>query len=408
MKIFRKEMKKTNLESKLKRICMITMSSYPEDTRILRQAVALESAGYEVDILCGSHQIQSRFEKFGNVSAYRIMNIPHKEHPVAYVLQSLLFIVVAFFRLQLLAVKRKYLILQTHNLPDYLIFSSIIQKLFGAKLILDIHDPSVELYRAKWPGQKDNAAIKAVKFVEKLSCNLADQLITVTNECKNRLVSRKNCDEKISIIMNTADERIFKFNNERKFRKISENVKILYHGTVAERFGLHNAIKAIEYILKEIPGSVFNIYGKYESSYRNKIEKLISNLKLENNVILHNRISIETVPELTNNHDIGIVPYLSTDFMNLALPTKAFEYIATGIPVVSTRLIEISNIFDEKCITYFDNSNPEKIAEAVKKLCLNPEEAKQQVNLAYKQLKGISGKVMMDRYVSLINELTVA
>lgn len=389
-----------------KRICMIAMSHYPGDTRIHREAEALKSAGYEVDILCRPAGKQPRIESFGNITAYRIMKAPPQENPRAYMLQSLLFIIVAFFRLQVLAIKKKYKLIQIHNLPDYLIFASVIQKLFGVKLLLDIHDPSVELYEEKWPGKKNRIILRLVRIAERLSCNLSDHLITVTNECKNRLVSRGNPAGKISIIMNTADEGTFSFNKEREFGKITERVKILYHGTIAERFGLHNAIEAMEYLLKDIPGSIFNIYGRYENSYRIKIEKLITKLKLENNVTLNGRVSLEQIPGLINTHDIGIVPYLKTDFMNLALPTKAFEYIASGLPVVSTRTYELANTFDEKCITYADDSKPEEIAETIKQLCFNPEVAKQQVVLAYQALRKISGEVMKERYVKLIDSLT--
>ena len=95
----------------------------------------------------------------------------------------------------------------------------------------------------------------------------------------------------------------------------------------------------------------------------------------------------------------------NTDFMNLALSTKAFEYIATGIPVVSTRLNEMSDLFDDNCITYFDDCNPEKIAESIKFLCVNPGIAKQRTELAYRQLQKISGSVMKKRYTDLVNRL---
>ncbi len=393
------------METREKRICMIALAYYPLDSRIRREAEALESAGYEVDILCGSMGKQPKVESFGNITAYRIMNLPPQENPRAYMLQSLLFIILAFFRLQVLAIKKKYRLIQTHNLPDYLIFASVIQKLFGVKLLLDIHDPSVELFEEKWPGKKNRILLRLVRIAERLSCNLSNHLITVTNECKNRLVSRGNPAGKISIIMNTADESTFSFNKEREFRKITEKVKILYHGTVAKRFGLHNAIEAMEYLLKDIPGSVFNIYGIYEKSYRIKIEKLVKKLKLENSVTLNDKVSMEQIPGLINTHDIGIVPYLKTGFMNLALPTKAFEYIASGLPVVSTKTYELVNTFDEKCITYADDSKPEEIAEAIKKLCLNPEVAKQQVVLAYQALSKISGSIMKKRYVELIDDI---
>ena len=109
----------------------------------------------------------------------------------------------------------------------------------------------------------------------------------------------------------------------------------------------------------------------------------------------------EKIPDLLNNHDIGIVPYLQTDYMNLALPTKAFEYIATGLPIVSTKLKDLYETFDDSCITYTIDSNPEHIAQAISFICSNPVVTKNRVEKAYHQLSEISGKVMKERYISL-------
>ncbi|MGB5847700.1 MAG: hypothetical protein WBH40_04370, partial [Ignavibacteriaceae bacterium] len=115
---------------------MIAMASYPGDPRIRRQAEALGEAGYEVDVLCRYSGKQPPKQKFGNVTAYRIMNAPARENKIIYFLQSILFLIVAFFRLLPLSIKRKYKVIQAHNLPDYLIFAGIFHKIFGVKLIL--------------------------------------------------------------------------------------------------------------------------------------------------------------------------------------------------------------------------------------------------------------------------------
>ena len=182
---------------------------------------------------------------------------------------------------------------------------------------------------------------RTVELVERLACKISDHLITVSNECKNRLVSRGNNAQKIAVIMNTANMDDFNFNSDGELKKITRNVRIIYHGTIMERFGLHNAIKAMKYIVEDIPESVLNIYGRYETSYRTKLEKLVKELNLMSNVFLHGLISKDQVARLINDHDIGVVPYLKTDYMNIALPTKAFEYMASGIPVVATRLLEL-------------------------------------------------------------------
>jgi len=84
-------MTKNNKESK--RICMIAMASYPGDPRIRRQAEALDEAGYEVDVLCRYSGKQPPRQKFGNVTAYRIMHAPSRENKIFYFLQSIVFFV---------------------------------------------------------------------------------------------------------------------------------------------------------------------------------------------------------------------------------------------------------------------------------------------------------------------------
>ena len=100
--------KEVKLENKAKNICMIAMSYYPQDPRIRRETEALESAGYQVDVLCRPYHNQpNKVEKFGNVTAYRIMNAPRQESQIKFIITSFLFTMVSFFRLQILAIKKK-------------------------------------------------------------------------------------------------------------------------------------------------------------------------------------------------------------------------------------------------------------------------------------------------------------
>jgi glycosyltransferase involved in cell wall biosynthesis len=346
---------------------MIAMASYPGDPRIRRQVEALDEAGYEVDVLCRYSGEQPPKEKFGNVTAYRIMNAPPRENKIVYFIQSVLFLILAFFRLVPLSIKRKYKVIQAHNLPDYLVFAGIFHKLFGVKLLLDIHDPSVDLFEEKWPGKKNKALKFLMAKAEKYSCKLSNHLFTVTNMCKERLIERGNPPNKITLILNTANEDFFKFNNERGFRKIKSG---------------------------------------YEMSYSNKLERLVNDLELSNNVNLNGRVVREQIPELINNHDVGIVPYLQTDYMNLALPTKAFEYIAMGLPLVSTKLKDLYETFDDNCIKYIDKSDPKQIANAISFLCSNPGVSKNLVESSYRKLSEISGAVMKERFIQIYDDLT--
>jgi glycosyltransferase involved in cell wall biosynthesis len=333
------------------------------------------------------------------------MDAPRQESMLKYLMISTIFFIVAFFKIQMLHLKRRYKMIQAHNMPDHLIFIGVIQKLFGVHLILDIHDLTVELFEEKWPGAKKIFLKSFVKIIEKISCKFADKIITVTQTCKERLIARGVPEEKITLVLNTPNDDIFKLQPDRKYYKISENARLIYHGSVAERFGLHIAIDAMRIISKEIPGSKLFIYGGYNTSYGRFLIEKIKALQMEEIIILNGIISRDKIPDLLYNSDIGLVPYLSNDYMNLALPTKAFEYIATGLPVVSSLLDDLSKTFSNDSISYVGENDPQQLAEKVIELCQNPEKRKSQAQKAYEKMRLISGKIMAERYVSLIHNL---
>ena len=81
----------------------------------------LEKEGYNIDIICrySSSGNQKPREEIGSTTVYRIMNAQSSENKIIYFLQSILFILIAFFRLIMLSLNKKYSLIQVHNLPDY-------------------------------------------------------------------------------------------------------------------------------------------------------------------------------------------------------------------------------------------------------------------------------------------------
>jgi glycosyltransferase involved in cell wall biosynthesis len=384
---------------------MITQSTYPADPRVRRQAEVLDAAGYEVDIICTYLPNQIPIEKFGNITAHRSMMDKREESMAIYILKSFKFFFKAFIKLQKLHKQRNYSLIQVHNMPDYHIFIGLLQKFAGVPLVLDIHDIVPELFASKWSGKKSKYLLKVVTLVEKLSTKFAAHVITVTDKCKELLINRGVPDEKVTLVLNTPNRDIFKFDSTRNFNYINEDLRMLYHGTVAHRFGLHTAISAMPQILEKIPNSKFFIYGKYDTSYKQQLEELIKDLNLENNVFLGGRLSMEEVYEAIKNCHIGMVPYLNNEYMNLALSTKAFEYTGAGIPVIATKLEALSRTFTDDDLYYLNADSPAEIAQKAIYIATHPEENRMKALHANKTLESISWEVMAARYLNLMERL---
>jgi glycosyltransferase involved in cell wall biosynthesis len=385
----------------IKNICMITQSPYPTDPRVRRQAEKLEKEGYTVDILCVDTFQNQKFQTYGSINVYRILKYTRYADQLNYFVFSLKFFLLCCIKLQSLYREKKYSLIQVHNMPDYHIFIGFVQKIFfGVPLVLDIHDLTVELFKERWSGKKSKFFLPFI-----ISCSFADHILTVTDECVNILVNRGVHKDKITLVLNSANEDLFVFNEKKEFKEIKENLKLFYHGTTSERFGLHTVIQALPQIENCIPGTQFTIYGKYDQLYKEKLLDMIKKLGLEGKVHLFSTVPIEQIIKILQSIDIGVVPYQASDYMHLSLSTKAFEYAAYGIPIISSRLKSMEKVFRSESISFFEPDNPEDLANKIIELCKNPELRKTSIFSAKEDIDKISWKVMGKKYFEIIYSL---
>jgi glycosyltransferase involved in cell wall biosynthesis len=288
-------------------------------------------------------------------------------------------------------------------MPEFHVFTTLFQKITGIPIVLDLHDLTPELFELKWGDKKKSSFIRIARFVEKLSCRFADKLITVSDVCKEILVDRGVHPDKITLVLNTPDQKIFKYDSEREYKIINRGAKLIYHGTVAERMGLHIAMEAMKYLNEKIPGSILDIYGHYDNTYKIYLEKLIMELNLEGIVSLKGEYSQEVIYGFIKESDFGVVPYLDNIYMNLCLSTKMFEYNASLLPVVASRLKAPVKIFTDDSIGYTEPGNARDMADKLINLCSDPAKRKTMAANAYSILQSISGQIMAERYVKLID-----
>ena len=367
--------------------------------------MALAEASIDVDVICLRGCDEAATEQMDNVTVHRILREQNKESILRYTLHSFHFCFLAFWKLMVLSLSQRIDLIQAHTMPDYLIFVGLCHKLLGRPLILDLHDLSPELFASKWSGWKSRYLLPVVRLVEGMSCRFADHLITTSDGFRACLLSRGVRDRKITLVLNTPHAEVFHPDDSREFHRIKRDARLLYHGTVADRFGLATAIRALHRLQEYVPGSVLEIYGKYDPSCRSHLEGLISDLQLEGQVKLGGWLSFEEIYEVIQRSDIGLVPYHRDGFMELALSTKTFEYAASGLPVVASRLMPVQSVFQSGEITFAEPGDPEDLALRIAELCEDAEARRVSVARSAAALASISGEVMATRYRKVISDL---
>jgi len=177
------------------------------------------------------------------------------------------------FQLTKLYLQNHYDVIHFHNMPDFLVFTGIIPKLFGAKLILDIHDPMPEMFESKFPDQRESLGMKMVRLEEKLSTAFADEIITANPHFKRNLTSRGVQDSRITVIDNFPDLEYFcpTMRASRTDEK-HNHFMLIFPGTIAPRYGLDVAIKSLPFLREKIPSIHLLLVGRlYEYSKRSPL-----------------------------------------------------------------------------------------------------------------------------------------
>ncbi len=389
----------------MKKVLMIAQSIYDFDPRIIRFTNALIEQNFQVEIICLRYEYQSKFDIVNGVKVHRIMKVFSQNKISSYLYHSLIFTFKAFLKCtSLTAGKNKPDFIHVHNMPDYLVFTTLIPKLRKVPVILDMHDLTLELFKEKWSERRFNKVKFLLKFVERLSCNYVDHVITVTKECVDLLINRGLDPAKVSLIMNSAEEGVFCYDGNETNGHKKFHYKIVYHGTIAKRFGLHFFINSIPDIIKVIPQVEFHMYGALNDSYADELHALIKKLNLEKNVIFKKPIPYNEVHRMFKSYDLGIVTYELTEYMNLALPTKACEYASSGLPFIISELISVKTIFRRESVLYIDPENPKMISDIVINFYRHPEIGDKLSRNAYEDVSKISWSEMKQRYLKLINE----
>jgi len=361
-----------------KRMVAVSFSPFPGDPRPRRAAEAFINAGMMVDVMCIADDGMPSKESFKGIGIDRISIRKSRGPTWLYLWQYCSFLGIVFLKLASRSLRRRYDIVHIHNMPDVLVFAALVPKLLGSKVILDLHDPMPELMRTIFGFAKDSSAVKWMARLEKWSIKFADKVITVNRACEKLFASRSCAPEKVSVIMNAPDEKIFTYVPARERKEGPAQAEapfvIMYHGTIVERNGLDVAVEALEMVLKSVPTAELRIYGP-RTPFLDKVMETVSEKGLEKSAQYLGPRRLEELVQAIEECDVGVIPNKRSIFTEINTPTRIFEYLALGKPVVAPRAPGIDSYFNADSLVLFDLGDAEGLAAKLAWVATHPSEA---------------------------------
>ncbi len=345
-----------------RRVCMLVYSFFESDNRVLRYARALVDRGDEVDVIAlGTEDPnQPAFEILDRVNVHRIQRRARNEKgKFSYLYRLVRFCLKSFFFLSRLQFKHGYDLVHVHNVPDFLVFSALMPKLGGARIILDIHDIAPEFFANKFKRSEDNLYVCGLRTVESLACSFADHVIISNHLWRDKITLRSVPRDKCSVFINHVDTAVF---NRERTRQGGPFV-MLYHGGLQRHQGLDLAINAFSKVLHHVPGAEFHIYGG--GNMKPELEALVKSLALEQKVRFFESMSMREIAAVVANADLGVVPKRADSFGNEAFSTKIMEYMAEGVPVIVSKTKVDTYYFNDSIVRFFESGNEKDLSEAM-------------------------------------------
>ena len=390
------------------RVCMVTYSVYERDTRVRRYAEYLANEGHLVDVVSLTSERREVFCASGNLRVYPIPMTRTRREGLVQMVRWLVCAYVMFFFVTILDIKRRYDIVHIHNMPDFLVFCALIPRVRGCPVLLNIHDPVPEVTRSKLGLAQDHLLVRAQVWLERICVKFSTHVVTATRSFKEILVNRGVPADKITVIVNAADRRFF----QPPATSVCEDAgkkdfTLLYVGTVAARYGLDVAVRALALLKGQIPGLRLRVLPKIvrEGAGLDMSLKLAKELGVVDLVRVDKPVPLEEMPRIMRDADIGLYPARQDCHMDIALSLKIPEMATVGLCVVSSRVPVLEELYGEDAIAFVPPGDHEALARKVLELYRSPDERKRLAISAMERNRDLSWETEYERYRNLLVRL---
>jgi glycosyltransferase involved in cell wall biosynthesis len=145
--------------------------------------------------------------------------------------------------------------------------------------------------------------------------------------------------------------------------KTTENGEeyMFYAGSLSEKKdGIERLIRAFSKVSQEYPNLSLKIAGAGSSLRTNELIQLINSLGIVSKVQLLGEVQRTQMPDLLVNAKILTLPRPDSIQARGGFPTKLGEYLATGKPIIATRVGEIPNYLTEKELFFISPQHIER------------------------------------------------
>lgn len=214
--------------------------------------------------------------------------------------------------------------------------------LAGYVIARRLHRPFVFEVRDLWPESlfavgasgRHSPLFHALARLARFLYRRADHIVVVGDNQRKELIRKGVAPHKISVVMNGVDENFAAFPEEadacRRELGLESRFVVTYAGTLGMAHALEKALLAARE-LEAFPDILFLFVG--EGAERESLQNRCREMRLKNVRWLEKQPR-ERIPALLGASDVCLVSLRRSEVLRSAVPSKIFEAMASGLPIV--------------------------------------------------------------------------
>ena len=364
------------------KIGMILDEVFPPDPRVENEAITLANSGHDVFLFCLTYGNQLLNESTNGIQIRR-----YKSNKLTHKLSALS---CDFFAYKMIMkpkiddfiIKNSIEVLHIHDIRiAEAVFLS--NKKFHLKTVLDLHDnipenmkfyPHLNKFPGKYIISPSKWRKKENEFILK-----SDKIITVSPNFAEDLIKKNNIEpKKVVVVPNNVRQSFYKkaVYSDVIAKKYSNKFVVLYLGDTNIRRGLLTAIRATEFLSKEIANYKLVIVGKNttDSILKDETKKL----NLEAFVDFEGWQDVSLFPSYIVASNVCISPLYRSVQHDVAYANKIFQYMSFSKPVLVSNAIAQKEIIEKaNSGLVHEEKNKDDFSSKVLELYLNKEKAEE-------------------------------
>lgn len=252
----------------------------------------------------------------------------------------------------------------------------VVSRLKRKPFVFELRDIWPESIKAVG-AMNDSTVIRILERIELYLYRKADRIISVTNAFKSTLVDRGVDGGKINVVTNGVD--LTRFHPQPKDPELTDSLG-LEGKFVAGYIGTHGMAHALETLLRaaallrDVPGGDrFRILLIGDGAQKAALEKQAREQRLDN-LLFIDSVPKEEVVRYWSLLDVSIIHLRKTDLFKTVIPSKLFEGMSMGVPVLHGVAGESAEIVEHEGVgIVFEPENAEALCQGLTNLEKNPE-----------------------------------